>query len=82
MQGSSIRPLICNYIVNSCLMQQNSNLTKTNNYLIFGGLKASFNNTKLRVRHIISHADDIVITTNYKMELDSLVDQVKLALNK
>ena len=86
VQGSGISPLICNFIVNSCLMQQNSNLTKTNNYSIFGGLKASFKNAKGRVmrcvRHLIVYADDVVITTNYKMELDSLIERVKIALNK
>lgn len=65
-------------------MQHNSNKTKTNNYLLFDGLKASFKDANGRtmrcVRHFIIYADDIVLTTNYNTELDFLVERVKMAL--
>ena len=84
VQGSGLSPLICNFIINSCLMQHNSNKTKTNNYLIFDGLKASFKNANGRtmrcVRHFIIYANDIILTTNYNTELDFLVERVKMAL--
>lgn len=65
-------------------MQHNSNLTKTNNYSLFAGLKTSFKNatgkTMRCIRHLIIYADDIAITTNYNIELDLLVERVKIAL--
>jgi len=67
-------------------MQHNSNLTKTNKLAVFAGIPASFKNalgkTARCVRHIISYADDIVITTNNKLELDNLIEHVKTALKE
>ncbi|RYE15363.1 MAG: hypothetical protein EOP34_03515 [Rickettsiales bacterium] len=84
VQGSGISPLICNFVINSCLLKRNSNITKTNNLSIFGGIKSSFRNSNGKimrcVRHLICYADDIVITTNNKFELDDLVSRVKIAL--
>jgi len=71
----------------NCLHQKNFNLTKTNNLLLFSGLKASFYNVQTKKinrcrRSLITYAYNIAITTNNSLEINILIERVSQALQK
>lgn len=82
VQGSIIGPLICNVILMRLLHGKKPNNKRPQIFDCFKQTKMINGQQRNIYRHLIYYADDIVVTTNFPDELESLFETIQRELSR